>query len=134
MATLPAYKLDSEHAALGLRKRFMPQISAAAPSGVLPIEKAVSIKLSGVSFQYEDEWRPALKDISTYRRDLKPPLSVRADQGKPPSSNCAQRTPTDGQIRLNDTSVMELNETSIWQASKVVRTVILSGHHSGQPR
>ena len=30
MATLPAYKLDSEHAALGLRKRFMPQIATAA--------------------------------------------------------------------------------------------------------
>ena len=108
---------------LGLRKRFMPQISAAAPSGVLPIEKAVSIKLSGVSFQYEDEWRPALKDISLYL----PPGSKTAIVGPSGSGKTTLielllklRTPTDGQIRLNDTSVMELNETSIWQASKVV--------------
>lgn len=124
MATLPAYKLDSEHAAA----RLAETVHAAdkqppQPSGVLPIEKAVSIKLSGVSFQYEDEWRPALKDISLYL----PPGSKTAIVGPSGSGKTTLielllklRTPTDGQIRLNDTSVMELNETSIWQASKVV--------------
>lgn len=124
MATLPAYKLDSEHAA----KRLAETVLAAdrqppQPSGVLSVEKAVSIELSGVSFQYEDEWRPALKDISLYL----PPGSKTAIVGPSGSGKTTLielllklRTPTDGQIRLNDTSIKELDEASIWQASKVV--------------
>lgn len=126
MATLPAYKLDSEHAAARLAETVHAaeqQQPQPQPSGVLPIEKAVSIELSGVSFQYEDEWRPALKDISLYL----PPGSKTAIVGPSGSGKTTLielllklRTPTDGQIRLNDTSVMELDEASIWQASKVV--------------
>ncbi|OME88762.1 MULTISPECIES: thiol reductant ABC exporter subunit CydC [Paenibacillus] len=124
MATLPAYKLDSEHAA----KRLAETVLAAdrqppQPSGVLSVEKAVSIELSGVSFQYEDEWRPALKDISLYL----PPGSKTAIVGPSGSGKTTLielllklRTPTEGQIRLNDTSIKELDEASIWQASKVV--------------
>lgn len=124
MATLPAYKLDSEHAA----KRLAETVLAAdrqppQPSGVLSVEKAVSIELSGVSFQYEDEWRPALKDISLSL----PPGSKTAIVGPSGSGKTTLielllklRTPTDGQIRLNDTSIKELDEASIWQASKVV--------------
>lgn len=124
MATLPAYKLDSEHAA----KRLAETVLAAdrqppQPSGVLSVEKAVSIELSGVSFQYEDEWRPALKDISL---DL-PPGSKTAIVGPSGSGKTTLielllklRTPTEGQIRLNDLSIKELDEASIWQASKVV--------------
>ncbi|MGG4095990.1 thiol reductant ABC exporter subunit CydC [Paenibacillus lautus] len=124
MATLPAYKLDSEHAA----KRLAETVLAAdrqppQPSGVLSVEKAVFIELSGVSFQYEDEWRPALKDISLYL----PPGSKTAIVGPSGSGKTTLielllklRTPTEGQIRLNDTSIKELDEASIWQASKVV--------------
>lgn len=124
MATLPAYKLDSEHAAARLAETVhAAEQQSPQPSGVLPMEKAVSIELSGVSFQYEDEWRPALKDISLYL----PPGSKTAIVGPSGSGKTTLlelllklRTPTDGQIRLNDTSVKKLNETSIWQASKVV--------------
>ncbi|MFG1734667.1 thiol reductant ABC exporter subunit CydC [Paenibacillus sp. 843] len=124
MATLPAYKLDSEHAAARLAETvYAADKQPPQPSGVLPIEKAVSIELSGVSFQYEDEWRPALKDISLYL----PPGSKTAIVGSSGSGKTTLielllklRLPTDGQIRLNDTSVTELDETSIWQASKVV--------------
>lgn len=124
MATLPAYKLDSEHAAARLAETVhAAEQQSPQPNGVLPMEKAVSIELSGVSFQYEDEWRPALKDISLYL----PPGSKTAIVGPSGSGKTTLlelllklRTPTDGQIRLNDTSVKKLNETSIWQASKVV--------------
>lgn len=124
MATLPAYKLDSEHAAARLAETVhTAEQQPPQPSGVLPIEIAVSIELSDVSFQYEDEWRPALKDISLYL----PPGSKTAIVGPSGSGKTTLielllklRTPTDGQIRLNNTSVKELDETSIWQASKVV--------------
>ncbi|MCT1402266.1 thiol reductant ABC exporter subunit CydC [Paenibacillus sp. p3-SID867] len=124
MAILPAYKLDSEHAAARLAETVhAAEQQPPQPSGVLLIEKAVSIELSGVSFQYEDEWRPALKDISLYL----PPGSKTAIVGPSGSGKTTLlelllklRTPTDGQIRLNDTSVKDLDETSIWQASKVV--------------
>jgi ATP-binding cassette, subfamily C, bacterial CydC len=124
MATLPAYKLDSEHAA----KRLAETVLAAdrqppQPSGVLSDEKAVSIELSGVSFQYEDEWRPALKDISlSLPSGSKTAIVGPSGSGKTTLIELLLklRTPTDGQIRLNDVSVKELDEASIWQASKVV--------------
>ncbi|MGE7824643.1 thiol reductant ABC exporter subunit CydC [Paenibacillus sp. NPDC093718] len=124
MATLPAYKLDSEHAAARLAETVhAADKQSPQPSGVLPIEKAVSIELSGVSFQYEDEWRPVLKDITLYL----PPGSKTAIVGPSGSGKTTLielllklRTPTNGQIRLNDTSVKELDEASIWRASKVV--------------
>jgi len=124
MATLPAYKQDSEHAAKRLAHtvldadRQQPQ-----PSGALSTEKAVSVELCGVSFQYENEWRPALKDLTLSL----PPGSKTAIVGPSGSGKSTiidlllkLRTPTSGLIRLNETSVEELNEASIWQASNVV--------------
>lgn len=124
MATLPAYKQDSEHAANRLAEtvldadRRQPQ-----PSGALSTDKAVSVELCGVSFQYEDEWRPALKGITLSI----PPGSKTAIVGPSGSGKSTLidlllklRVPTSGQIRLNDISVQELNEASIWQASNVV--------------
>ncbi|RAR44047.1 thiol reductant ABC exporter subunit CydC [Paenibacillus sp. MDMC362] len=124
MATLPAYKLDSEHAAARLAETVhAAEQQPSQPSCVLPMEKAVSIELRDVSFQYDDEWRPALKDISLYL----PAGSKTAIVGPSGSGKTTLielllklRTPTDGQIRLNDTSVKDLDETSIWQAAKVV--------------
>lgn len=124
MATLPAYKQDSEHAANRLAEtvldadRRQPQ-----PSGALSTDKAVSVELCGVSFQYEDEWRPALKGITLSI----PPGSKTAIVGPSGSGKSTLidlllklRVPTSGQIRLNDISVQDLNEASIWQASNVV--------------
>jgi len=124
MAVLPAYKQDSEHAAKRLAETVLdadrrePQ-----PSTALSTDKAVAVELSGLSFQYEDEWRPALKDITLSI----PPGSKTAIVGPSGSGKSTLfelllklRVPTSGQIRLNDVSVRELNETSIWQASNVV--------------
>lgn len=124
MAVLPAYKQDSEHAAKRLAETVLdadrrePQ-----PSTALSTDKAVAVELSGVSFQYEDEWRPALKDFTLSI----PPGSKTAIVGPSGSGKSTLfelllklRVPTSGQIRLNDVSIRELNETSIWQASNVV--------------
>ncbi|MCP3774836.1 thiol reductant ABC exporter subunit CydC [Paenibacillus sp. MZ04-78.2] len=124
MATLPAYKQDSEHAAQRLAEtvhaadRQSPQ-----PSGVLSVNQGISIELSGVSFQYEDEGRPALREISLHI----PAGSKTAIVGPSGSGKTTiielllkLRTPTDGQILLNGAAVEELDEASIWQASNVV--------------
>lgn len=93
------------------------------PSGVLSAEHGVSIELSGVSFQYEDEWRPALKDVSLRIS----PGSKTAIVGPSGSGKSTMielllklRAPSEGDIRLNGRSAKEVDETSIWQTANVV--------------
>ncbi|WP_106767422.1 thiol reductant ABC exporter subunit CydC [Paenibacillus faecalis] len=126
MATLPAYKEDTEHAAKRLTETVQSTESAdvqSKPGGALSVDHAVSIELSGVTFQYEGEWRPALRDISLHIS----PGSKTAIVGPSGSGKSTiielllkLRTPAAGDIRLNGVSVKELDETSIWQAANVV--------------
>ncbi|KHL97121.1 ABC transporter ATP-binding protein [Paenibacillus sp. IHB B 3415] len=124
MATLPAYKQDSEHAAKRLEETVRAaDLLAEQPSGKVPADQAVSIELSGVSFQYEDEWRPALKDVSLHI----PSGSKTAIVGPSGSGKTTilelllkLRTPAEGQIRLNTTSIQDLDEAGLWQAANVV--------------
>ncbi|KOR89251.1 thiol reductant ABC exporter subunit CydC [Paenibacillus solani] len=124
MATLPAYKEDSEHAAKRLTETVQPtDVQSLRPGGALSLDQAVSLELSGVTFQYEGEWRPALKDVSLHIS----PGSKTAIVGPSGSGKSTiielllkLRTPTAGDIRLNDVSVMELEEKSIWEAANVV--------------
>ncbi|ETT66993.1 thiol reductant ABC exporter subunit CydC [Paenibacillus sp. FSL H8-0457] len=124
MATLPAYKQDSEHAA----KRLAEIVHAAdvmspQPSGILPVNEAVSVELRGVSFQYEDEWRPALQNVSLhFPAGSKTAIVGPSGSGKSTIVELLLklRTPTSGEIRLHDVSIQELDEASIWQASNVV--------------
>ncbi|MEK4979096.1 thiol reductant ABC exporter subunit CydC [Bacillus sp. FSL K6-6540] len=124
MATLPAYKQDSEHAA----KRLAEIVHAAdvmspQPSGILPVNEAVSVELRGVSYQYEDEWRPALQNVSLqFPAGSKTAIVGPSGSGKTTIVELLLklRTPTSGEIRLHDVSIQELDEASIWQASKVV--------------
>ncbi|TVX93326.1 thiol reductant ABC exporter subunit CydC [Paenibacillus agilis] len=124
MATLPAYKQDSEHAATRLTETVPTfDVQSSQPSGALSVDDAVSIELSGVTFQYEGEWRPALRDMSLHIL----PGSKTAIVGPSGSGKSTiidlllkLRTPTAGDIRLNDVSVKELDETSIWNSANVV--------------
>lgn len=126
MATLPLYKQDSEHAAKRLTETIQTsdvKSESAQPVGALSGNQAVSLELSSVTFQYEGEWRPALKDISLHIL----PGSKTAIVGPSGSGKSTiielllkLRTPTTGEIRLNDISVNELDETSIWQTANVV--------------
>ncbi|AIQ52893.1 thiol reductant ABC exporter subunit CydC [Paenibacillus sp. FSL R7-0331] len=124
MATLPAYKQDSEHAA----KRLTETVLTAGdqplqPVRTLPAEEAVSVELAGVTFQYEDEWRPALTDLS-----LQLPAGSRTAIVGPSGSGKSTlidlllklRTPVSGDIRLNGVSLQVLDEASIWESSNVV--------------
>ncbi|SLJ89527.1 MULTISPECIES: thiol reductant ABC exporter subunit CydC [unclassified Paenibacillus] len=126
MATLPLYKQDSEHAAKRLTETIQTsdrQSVSTQPKGALSGNQAVSLDLSNVTFQYEGEWRPALKDISMHIL----PGSKTAIVGPSGSGKSTiielllkLRTPTTGEIRLNDISVKELDEASIWQTANVV--------------
>ncbi|WP_339843990.1 thiol reductant ABC exporter subunit CydC [Paenibacillus sp. FSL W7-1088] len=126
MATLPLYKQDSEHAAKRLTETIQTsdrQRVSTQPEGALSDNQAVSLDLCDVTFQYEGEWRPALKDISLQIV----PGSKTAIVGPSGSGKSTMielllklRTPTTGEIRLNDISVKELEETSIWQTANVV--------------
>jgi ATP-binding cassette subfamily C protein CydC len=126
MATLPLYKQDSEHAAKRLTETIETsdrQSVSTQPEGALSANQAVSLDLSDVTFQYEGEWRPALKDISLHIL----PGSKTAIVGPSGSGKSTiielllkLRTPTTGEIRLNDISVRELDEASIWQTANVV--------------
>ncbi|MGV2882860.1 thiol reductant ABC exporter subunit CydC [Paenibacillus taichungensis] len=126
MATLPLYKQDSEHAAKRLTETIQTsdrQSVSTRPEGALSGNQAVSLDLTDVTFQYEGEWRPALKDISLHIL----PGSKTAIVGPSGSGKSTiielllkLRTPTTGEIQLNDISLKELDEASIWQTANVV--------------
>ncbi|RAW13512.1 thiol reductant ABC exporter subunit CydC [Paenibacillus taichungensis] len=126
MATLPLYKQDSEHAAKRLTETIQTsdrQAVSTRQEGALSGNQAVSLDLTDVTFQYEGEWRPALKDITLHIL----PGSKTAIVGPSGSGKSTiielllkLRTPTTGEIRLNDVSVKELDEVSIWQTANVV--------------
>ena len=60
MATLPVYKQDSEHAAKRLTETVKTSDVPSSQQGrVLSVDHPVSVELSGVTFQYEGEWRRA---------------------------------------------------------------------------
>ncbi|QJC53140.1 thiol reductant ABC exporter subunit CydC [Paenibacillus albicereus] len=124
MATLPAYKEASEHAANRLAESVpSAEEQVLHPSGLLSDDEAVSAELSGVSFRYEGEWRPALNDVTL----TLPPGSKTAVVGPSGSGKSTivelllkLRLPTDGELRLNDTPVRELDESSVWRSARVV--------------
>lgn len=71
MAILPLYKQDSEHAAQRLAETVpTSDVQLVQPSGEVSADQAVSIDLSGVNFQYEGEWRPALRSYPCNLRRL----------------------------------------------------------------
>ncbi|MEK3903817.1 MULTISPECIES: thiol reductant ABC exporter subunit CydC [unclassified Paenibacillus] len=124
MATLPAYKQDSEHAASRLTETVLTAGDLPVqPGGTLAAGDAVSVELSGVTFQYEDEWRPALTEVSLQL----PAGSGTAVVGPSGSGKSTLidlllklRTPVSGDIRLNGIPVQELDESGIWEAANVV--------------
>ncbi len=124
MATLPAYKQDSGHAAGRLAETVQAADSRPPqPSGVLSAEQAVSIELRQVTFHYADEWRPTLQNIELHiPAGSKTAIVGPSGAGKTTIFELLLKllAPTHGQVRLNGTPVEELDETSIWRAANVV--------------
>nr|WP_154985343.1 thiol reductant ABC exporter subunit CydC [Paenibacillus xylanexedens] len=134
MAVLPAYKLDSEHAAKRLAETVpepqinghVNQVHSSKTHLSLEVDaeaEAVTIELSHVSFQYEGEWRSALDDVSLYlAAGSKTAIVGPSGSGKSTILDLLLklRTPAAGNIKFNDISVNDLNETSMWQNTHVV--------------
>ncbi|MCR8656604.1 thiol reductant ABC exporter subunit CydC [Paenibacillus endoradicis] len=124
MATLPAYKQDSEHAAKRLNETVQrSDVQSVQSDGILLANQAVSMEISFVTFQYEGEWRPALSDISLhFSPGSKTAIVGASGSGKSTIIDLLLklRTPTSGDILLNGLSTKELDETSIWQTTNVV--------------
>ncbi|MBD2870031.1 thiol reductant ABC exporter subunit CydC [Paenibacillus arenilitoris] len=124
MATLPAYKQDSEHAAKRLTETVLATPAQSLHSSCkLWADQAVSIELSGVTFQYEGEWRPALNDISLQiSSGSKTAIVGPSGSGKSTLIELLLklRTPSAGDVRLNGISAKELDETGIWETANVV--------------
>ena len=124
MATLPAYKQDSEHAATRLQETVghaesQPEASLKIKSD----DQAISIELNQVTFQYEDEWRPALQEVSLHLgAGSKTAIVGASGSGKSTLIDLLLklRTPTTGNIRLNGVPIKEIDENSIWENTNVV--------------
>lgn len=124
MATLPAYKQDSEHAAARLNETVgSVDIESVQSSKVLSNNQAISIDIDQVTFQYQDEWRPALQGLSLHlSAGSKTAIIGASGSGKSTIIDLLLklRVPTKGNIKLNNMSVQELDEQSIWQTTNVV--------------
>lgn len=124
MATLPSYKQDSEHAASRLAEIVQPgETLPPQPNGSLSDDAPPSIELSGVSFQYSDEWRPALQDVHIrIPAGSKTAIVGASGSGKTTILELLLKLyePTQGLIRMNDRPLNELHESSIWQHAAVV--------------
>ncbi|WP_342556061.1 thiol reductant ABC exporter subunit CydC [Paenibacillus sp. FSL R7-0652] len=125
MAVLPAYKLDSEYAAKRLNETVrMSEEKNDQPHGLVPMpEEAVSIDLSHVSYQYEDEWRRALNDVSVhFPSGSKTAIVGPSGSGKSTIMDVLLklRSPVSGSIQVNGIPINQLQEESIWQNTRVV--------------
>lgn len=156
LATLPAYKQDSEHAAQRLAEvvraaddrpaepagrlqaagadadspRVVADSGAAAPQPPASADaQAISIALQGLTFQYADEWRPALRNVNLHiPAGAKVAIVGPSGSGKStilqlvlklymPGQGQAQG---EGQVLLNGMAVEALHEESIWRVANVV--------------
>lgn len=124
MATLPAYKQDSEHAAKRLAETVSPSaVQSLRSSSTLSNDHPVSVELSDVTFQFEGEWRPALKNITlNILPGSKTAIVGPSGSGKSTLIELLLklRAPTAGVVRLNGVSVKELDEQSVWETANVV--------------
>ncbi|PYE48033.1 ATP-binding cassette subfamily C protein CydC [Paenibacillus barcinonensis] len=136
MAVLPAYKQDSEYAAKRLAQTAPPRdeqhvrVAPVHPNQeriwepcMYSERSAVEVEICNVSFQYEGEWRAALKEVSLHLA----PGSKTAIVGPSGSGKSTildlllkLRTPTSGVLKLNNVSISEHHEESIWRNTHVV--------------
>ncbi|CAM4501881.1 thiol reductant ABC exporter subunit CydC [Paenibacillus typhae] len=124
MATLPAYKQDSEYAAERLTETVL---SAEVPNKQslreFPGNTALSINLREVSYQYEGDWRPVLREV-TFALPSGSKTAIVGPSGSGKSTLLELllklRNPVSGDIYMNGVLISQLDEEDIWRNSNVV--------------
>jgi len=126
MATLPAYKRDSELAAKRLAATFDGsglEAHVSVSEGKKIHHKAVSVELNEVSFQYEQDWRPVLNAVSfTLEAGSKTAIVGPSGSGKTSILELLLKlnTPTSGKIRIGDNALEEYDTENLWAHANVV--------------
>ncbi len=124
MATLPAYKRDSEFAAKRLAETFdgegPPTVDA---SDMLDDSRGIAIELENVTFRYAEDWRPVLSEVSLkLEAGSKTAIVGPSGSGKTSVLELLLKlhAPSQGRVLLNGRSVTELNDEDLWRKSNVV--------------
>ncbi|WP_411342533.1 thiol reductant ABC exporter subunit CydC [Paenibacillus sp. WLX1005] len=123
MATLPAYKQDSEFAAKRLNEIVPQTPPVPEPVQSLQHDAAVDIELEHVYFRYENDWRWTLQDISLQLPSGSKTAIVGASgSGKTSLLELLLKlhNADQGQISLNGVPIREWNTDSIWKQSRVL--------------
>ncbi len=123
MATLPAYKKDSEYAAKRLNTVLAEaELPAPAPRMLEP-QQPVGIDMEKVSFRYDGDWRWTLQDISLHiPAGSKTAIVGASGSGKTSLLELILKLHphVQGELRLNDISIQELEQESIWKQARVI--------------
>lgn len=124
MATLPAYKRDSEFAAKRLAETFDGEEPLTVDaSGTLDDSRGIAIELENVTFRYAEDWRPVLSEVSL-KLDAGSKTAIVGPSGSGKTSVLELllklHAPSQGQVRLNGTPIAELNDEDLWRKSNVV--------------
>lgn len=124
MATLPAYKRDSEFAAKRLAETFDGEEPRTVDaSDMLDDSRGIAIELENVTFRYAEDWRPVLSEVSLkLEAGSKTAIVGPSGSGKTSVLELLLKlhAPSQGRVLLNGRSVTELNDEDLWRKSNVV--------------
>ncbi len=138
MATLPAYKKDSQYAAKRLNSILSANTSPTPATGQeetnslqppkqLEPTQAIAIDMKHVSFRYDHDWRWTLQDISLHiPAGSKTAIIGASGSGKTSLLELLLKLHNDvegnvqGQISLNGMPIQELDEQNIWAATRII--------------
>ena len=126
MATLPAYKRDSEFAAKRLNETFAAESVSGPgpePQGKLEANAAISAELDQVVFRYAEDWRPVLSGVSLrFEAASKTAIVGPSGSGKTSILELLLKlhAPTEGRVLVNGRPIGELSEEDLWKSTNVV--------------
>ncbi len=123
MATLPAYKKDSEYAAKRLNTVLADSETTEQASGELEPDQPVGIDMDNVSFRYDGDWRWTLQNVSLHiPAGSKTAIVGASGSGKTSLLELILGLHSDvqGQIALNGIPLAALNPESIWKQARVL--------------
>lgn len=124
MAAFPIYYHDNQRAARRLFQVVKEDKTSAKGTNLSSIPDEVpNVSMDSVTFTFEDEWRPTLKDISfELEKGSKTAIVGPSGSGKSTILQLILKLyePVQGDIQLNNLSLASSNKESIWSMANVV--------------